>query len=60
MTKELTKNAVVIRDLRDYIGADSLEIRLTFGKKSLSETIHLILRKEMKVWKRTKYNNDKI
>lgn len=41
MTKELTKNAGVIRDLRDYIGSDSLEIRLTFGKKSLSETLYV-------------------
>lgn len=41
MTKELTKNAVVIRDLRDYIGSDGLEISLTFGKKSLSETLYV-------------------
>ena len=35
------KNSLVIRGLRDYMGADGLEITLTFGKKSLSETLYV-------------------
>jgi hypothetical protein len=41
MTKKPTQYPLIIRDLRDYMNSDDLLITLTFGKKSLTETLYV-------------------
>lgn len=41
MTKKPTQYPLIIRELRDYMNSDNLTITLTFGKKSLTETLYV-------------------
>lgn len=41
MAKKPIQYPLIINELRDYIDAEGLEITLTFGRKSLSETLYV-------------------
>jgi hypothetical protein len=41
MSRKPTQYPLIIRELRDYMNSDDLLITLTFGKKSLTETLYV-------------------
>lgn len=41
MSRKPTQYPLVIRELRDYMGADDLVITLSFGRKCLNETLYV-------------------
>ena len=41
MLKKETQYSLIVRDLRDYMNSDDLLIKLSFGKKSLTEVLYV-------------------
>jgi hypothetical protein len=57
MSRKPTQYPKIVRDLKDYMNNDSLNIKLSFGRKCLSEILNVYCEWEDKSYSVTAYIN---